>query len=83
MEPAKYGETIMIAAWAAVRALPRSFEAAKLSIITVSTGLQEGEKAPRAPIENGGPGGAPFRAAISAGSGSTWWRASPTPGMKA
>ena len=46
MEPAKSGETTTMAAWAAVRALPQSLEAAKRSIVPLSTRLSEGEYEP-------------------------------------
>jgi hypothetical protein len=49
------GRITTMAARLPSRALPRSIEAAKLSIITVSTGLLEGNK-PLRPIDDGGPG---------------------------
>ena len=56
MEPAKSRGTTTMAAKLPSRALPQSLEAAKLSIITVSTGLSEGEYEPLVPIDDGGPG---------------------------
>jgi len=65
MEPAKSREIAMMAAKLPSQALPQSLEAAKLGIITVSTRLWEYPSA----LANRARSFAPYRAAISAGSG--------------